>query len=98
MDDNEMLMRDGAYYQEPVAQIKEKQIQRSKVKSAIPLLEDLIERFNGRVAFYSSIDSITTDITEHPEIFQQEVMANKLVRQLMQSEKEYLESLVELYK
>lgn len=98
MDD--LYPRDGSFYQapEPESQLKEKQAERAKVKSALPMLDDLIQRFDDRIAFYSSIDSINADLSTSPEIFQRAVAANKLVKDTLQSEKEYLEALRDEYK
>jgi hypothetical protein len=98
MDD--MYPRDGSFYQapEPDSQLQEKQEERARVKSAIPMLNDLISRFDERIAFYSSIDSIPADPTKSPAAFQRLVAANRLVKDTLVSEKEYLEALRDEYK
>lgn len=98
MDD--LYPRDGSFYQpeEPEAQVKEKAEERARVKSAMPMLNDLIKRFDERIAFYGSIDSIPADLTKSPASFQRLVAANRLVKDTLVSEKEYLEVLRDEYK
>jgi hypothetical protein len=43
---------------EPVDQKKERIEEKSKARAGLHLLEDIIERFNKRIAFYNTLDSI----------------------------------------
>lgn len=75
---------------EPEEQKKERQEEQGKVQEGIRLLEDMIARYDERIAFYDSIDSIKVDIKTKPEEHLRAVLANKQTKTDLIREMEYL--------
>ena len=82
---------------EPQEQKKERNEEKAKVQGGRALLLELIERWEERVKFYSSIDSIPEDVRTNPEEFMVAVNANSLTKQNIKAELEYLDSLKRQY-
>lgn len=97
---DDLYPRDGAFFQpaQPEDQVKEEQIERAKAKSAIPMLKEIVSRFDTKIAFYDSLDSIDVGIDTDPATFQKIHAANRLTRDNLKAEKHYLESLIDQYK
>ena len=75
---------------EPADQKKQRIEEEMKVNEGIQLLEDMIKRWDERITFYDSLDSIDVDPTTHPEEHLRQVIANKQTRNNLIQEKEYL--------
>ena len=104
--DNDLLPNDGEYYAaaepfaptEPEAQTRERALERSKATAALPLIQDLITRWQTRADFYDSIESIQASITDEPELFQRIHAANSVIKQGFEQEVEYQKQLSDTYK
>lgn len=95
MDDN-LYPRSGAYRPlEPTNQILEKQKIEAQVVKALPLIQELLTRFEEKVAFFKSIDSVPEDVLTIPDEFMHIVAANKLVAGMLEAELNYMRELVE---
>lgn len=79
---------------EPVAQQLEKLKTDAQVVKALPLIQDILDRFNEKVEFFKSVESIPEDVLTLPDEFMHIVAANKLVASMLQAELNYLEDLV----
>ena len=97
MDD--LYMNDGSYYQpeEPAMQILERQEERSKATAAVPLLKDLVKRFDERIAFYDSVESIDVTMLADEKRFMRQWEANKLTKDNLILERDYLRDLLDRY-
>ena len=95
--DNNLYPNDGQVYAEPKDQIDEKNQEANEVLSALPLINEMLERFNQRIAFYSSVDSIPEEVQTKPDEFMHVATANKLVKDNLEQEKNYLEGLINEY-
>lgn len=80
---------------EPVEQKNERAKQKAEVFSALPLLKAVIERFDDRIEFYSSVDSIPVELHAVPEQFMHAVAAAKATKDYLLAERDYLEELIE---
>lgn len=79
----------------PVQQQVEEATEQSQTVKALPILRDLITRFENRVKFYNTLDSIPEDVLTLPDEFMHLVAAHKLTGQMMQAELDYIKELVE---
>lgn len=97
---DELYPNDGSYYQptEPAEQIQERKEEKGKVKEGIRLLEDVIERFEERIRFYDSVNSVPGEFRIDPAEFMHRVEANDLTKQNLIVEKTWLEGLRDTYK
>lgn len=82
---------------EPEEQKVERQEEKAKVQGGKKLLEDLIERWAEKVAFYDSIDSIPNEVRADQEKFMLAVNTNSLTKENLIVELEYLEALRDTY-
>ena len=98
MDSDNLYPRSGAYRpMEPRNQQLLNQMENVQVVKALPLIQDIIKRFEERVSFYGSIDAVPEDVLTLPDEFMHLVAANKLTKSLLQAELEYLKELVEAH-
>lgn len=82
---------------EPPEQVKEKDDEEQQIISALPLIKELLVRFEDRIAKYSSIKGIEVDLGEDPELHQKKMWcANQLV-ETYEAEKAYLEDVISEY-
>ena len=82
---------------EPVEQIEERNAEKGKLLEALPLVEDIIERFKEREAFYGSVDSIPAAVKTKPEEFLIIINGNELARKAFRAEIDWLEGLLAEY-
>lgn len=87
----------GAFVPEPAEQVEERNKEKGETLAALPMLESIIGRFAEKIAFYDSVDSIPEAIKLQPETFVRVVEANKLTRNNLIAEKEWLEGLIDEY-
>lgn len=83
---------------EPAEQVQERKEEKAKVMKGIAMLEEIIERFEKRIAFYDTLNSIDVDASTHPEEHLRIVIANKQTSQNLTEEKEWIENLRDTYK
>lgn len=104
--DNDILPNDGEYYAatepfvptEPEAQVRERAIERSKATAALPLIQDLIARWQEKVDYYDRIDSIPATIEDDVELFRTIHAANRVIKEGYQQEVDNLKQLYDTYK
>ncbi|MEI7632135.1 MAG: hypothetical protein WCJ60_02330 [bacterium] len=101
MDDfNEMMPNDGTTFHdllaEPDEQVKEERAERGRVKAAAPFIDDLLERFDARIAYYSSTSCIDPDLS--PDMFHIQFKAAKVIHDNLVTEREWIASLRDHYK
>lgn len=92
---NELGNSETSYFivKEPEEQKKARLEEAGKVKEGIRLLEDIIARFDKRIAFYDSLDSMDVDAMSKPEDHLRQVIANKQTKANLIAEREYLYTL-----
>lgn len=99
-DTDNLLPKGGEFFgipTEDIEQTQSRETEKAKVFNALPLMTDILARFDERITFYSSIDSIDSSLLTDPEAFMHTVTANKLTVQNLTAEKNYLEGLLEEY-
>ena len=62
-----------------------------------PIISETIERFKKQVAYYESVRSIQSDIKDKPEELMREVVVNKRIAAILDSEIRRLERIVKTY-
>ena len=62
-----------------------------------PIITETIDRFKEQAAFYESIYSVNTDITNEPEEFMREIAVNKRIAAILNKEIKRLEGIVKVY-
>lgn len=56
----------------------------------LPLLQETVDKFNERIAFYDSVNSVPADVMTNPEVFMHIVAANKLTRDNLTAERDII--------
>jgi hypothetical protein len=82
---------------EPVEQKKERKDEKAKVQGGRALLEEMIERWEEKVMFYDSVDSIPSEVRGDAQKFMLTVNVNALTKQNLLGELNYLEALRDQY-
>lgn len=80
---------------EPQDQQNERKTEEAKVYSALPIIKEVIEHFDLRIAARDSIKSIDIDISEDPELHQKTCAVNTMLADALREEKQLLESLLD---
>jgi hypothetical protein len=90
---------DGAPFAptEPVDQVNDRNAEKAKLMEALPLVQDIIDRFKEKIAFFGSVDSIPEAVKTKPKQFLIVHNANELTRDNLRAEMEWLEGLLEDY-
>lgn len=83
---------------EPEEQVQERKDEKAKVMKGIAMLEEIIERFEKRITFYDTTNSIEVDVTTTPEEHLRAVLVAKGISQNLTEEKEWIENLRDTYK
>lgn len=83
------------FLQEPVEQAVERKKQKANTLEALPILQDLLKRLEERIAFYDSVSSIDESVRTDPQAFLIAHNSNTMMVQVLTSEKEWIESLLE---
>lgn len=97
MDESVPYMSSEHLMSEPIEQVNERKKERARVLSEAPLIKDVINHLDERIAFYKSIDSIRVDLAADPLGHQKAVMVNQMVVENLTQEKGALEALVQEY-
>jgi|GEM_PF-841676 len=94
MDDN-LYPNDGTHYEVtvPEEQKREETSEKAKAQAGRELLTELIKRWEERIRFYDSLNSIDVDVADTPEKHQLQVLANKQTKANLLTELDYLEGL-----
>jgi hypothetical protein len=97
MDDDNLMPNDGAVFslREPEQQSVDRKKEKAQTLEALPVLKDLLERLNERIAFYGSVDAIPDEVKTDPKQFLIVHNANELTRDNLRSEVEWINGLVE---
>lgn len=82
---------------EPLERKQERQAEKAKVQGGRELLLELIERWETKIEFYQTIDSIPAEVRADSSKFMLAVAANDLTKRNLQAELDYLTALQEQY-
>jgi len=95
----DLYPNDGTHYEPsvPEEQKREENAEKAKVQEGIQLLEEIISRWDERIRFYDSLDSINVDVDTRPAQHRETVRANKQTKANLLVEKDYLEGLRSQY-
>lgn len=85
-------------FTEPQEQTRDRQKEKAKVMEALKLSDEILGRLDERIAFYDSVDSIEVELSEDSEKFVRAWKVAQEIKQILLTEKEWLEDLVEAYK
>lgn len=97
MEADDLLPNDGTYFmpREPVEQVVDRKRERAQSLEDLSLLKEIIGRFDRRIEFYSSVDAMPDDVKTDPVKFMNMHNSNQLTRDSLNSEREYLQSLLD---
>lgn len=96
---SDLYPHDSAFYATtPQEQIIDEASMKSKVKGALPFIEELMERLESRITFYDTLSSIPDEVQLIPEDFMHTVAANKLAARNLRQELTWITTLYEQYK
>lgn len=98
MDDN-LYPNNGEYFlpTEPEEQKLDRKKEQAKVLEAKKLSDEIIARYEDRIVFYDTIDSIEVELRTDPEKFMRAWLVNREIKAILESECAWLEELVEQY-
>lgn len=100
IQEDNMYLNDGEYFQnvlKPKDQANEQENQKNEVLTALPLLNEMVKRFEERIAFYQSIDAIPDEVVSIPEELAHVIQGNKLAARCLKNEKNILEGMIAEY-
>jgi hypothetical protein len=94
---DDVMPNDGTYFglRVPEQQVIDRQKEKARTLEALPILKDLLDRLEERIAFYASVDSIPSEVKTDPAQFLIVHNANELVRDNLRAEKEWITGLLE---
>ncbi len=85
----------GGVPTEPVEQTVARKKEKAQTLQVLPILKEIIEQLETDIAFYGSVDSIPANVKSKPREFLIVHNANELTRNVLQSKKEWIESLMD---
>lgn len=97
------LLEDNVYRRQSVPQLvptdqqKAEEAERIKVLNELPLIKEVIENFDKRIALCSDITSIGVSIDDDPVLHQRKCVAYAMLADILRLEKAELEALVTAY-
>ncbi len=96
-EQDDLYPNDSSYFipREPADQSVGRQKEKAKTLESKSILEDMVKRLEDKIAFYYSVESIDDDVKTKPDEFMHLYSAYKLVRDILISEKEYIEGLLD---
>lgn len=101
MEADDLLVNDGTYFGgvpiEPPDQVVARKKERAKTLEALPMLKDIIKQLEEDIAFYGSVDSIPKGVKDDPKKFLIVYNANEIIRNVLQSKKEWVEGLLDTH-
>lgn len=83
---------------EPKEQKEERDKEKEAVLASEPIIKAVIERLQGRIEFYSSVDSVPKELIGSPTDFMHQIAINKGMKAELLAEKEGLENMLTDYK
>lgn len=101
MDSDFMPNKKNTDYYQPFDDTEKKREQskeRAEVITHLSVLEEIIARFDERIAFYDSLNSIEDDVVADQVLLAQTVHANKLTAQNLTAERDAIKTLINDHK
>lgn len=96
MNDDNLYPRNGAYRpQQPTEQKQDDAKEQAQTIKLLPILQELVERFEERIKFYGDVDAISTDYLTDPAEHMHIVYGNKVAKMNLQTELNYVKELIE---
>jgi predicted YcjX-like family ATPase len=82
---------------EPVEQKVARSKEKGEVLQALPMLRDVISRFDEQIALLNTLDSIPTSTRADEKMLLVNFHANDISKRFLMGQKEWLEGLIEDY-
>lgn len=80
------------FAKEPTQQVTETSQKRTDTLAQLPLLKEVLEHIDARIAFYDSVNSVPEEVHTKPEEFMHVIAANKLTRDNLLAERGFIQS------
>lgn len=98
MDTDDLLPNDGTYFmpREPVDQVIARKKERSKTLEDLKIITSIVDHFEKRIEALGSVDAMPDEAKLDPQKFLIIHNANEIARKHLISEKEWVESLVDI--
>lgn len=95
--EEDVYPNDGQYFlpTEPAEQKADRKREKAEAAQSSKVLNELIARYDQRILFYKSVDSIPKEVRADAEKFMVLVNANALVADILSDEREHLMGLLE---
>lgn len=99
MDDDDLLPNDGTYFfpREPKDQVLARKKEKAQTLEGLTVIQDLLKRWNDKIAYYTSVKSISEEVKRDPAAFMHEIAGNAVIVEILEAEKEYIEELISNY-
>lgn len=96
MDEVNLYPSSGAYRpQELVKRKREAKNEEAQAAQMLPLIKEIVQRFEERIKFYASVDSIPAEVLLDPAETMHVLAANKQTKQILEAETEYLKGMID---
>lgn len=74
----------------PTKQKSDEEAKLQATLAQLPLLQETVDKFDERIAFYDSVNSVPDEVTTDPEAFMHVIAANKLTRDNLIAERDII--------
>lgn len=98
--DDDIMPNDGSFFnpfQEPPEQKLARRKEQARALEVKPVIENIIQHFNERIAYRDTIESLAVDLLDDPAMHQKKCEVNELLKLALMEEKQMLEELLETY-
>ena len=98
--DDDLMPNDGTFYfpREPQDQVIARKKEKAQILESLSVLQELLARWNEKIAFYESVKSIPEEVKLDPKKFMVTIDAHSVIVEIFEAEREYIESLISSYK
>lgn len=79
---------------EPIEQALSRKKEKAQAAEFSTVLQDLLSRWEDKIKFYESVRAIPEEVKLKPEEFMQAVTLNAVIVEILEAEKEYIESII----
>lgn len=99
MQEDNLYPNDGEFFGVQVSdeQTQDKEREQQEVIGSIPVLNEIVKRFDDRIEFFGSVRAYPDDVKTDPAKFMHTVAANDILVANLESERDYIKGLIDEY-